>query len=104
MSFMDMQVFHKGALYSADCRRCGHTNFTHEWFHVDHNERRDAMQSGTLLCDECATGTVDPDTFGSRGQQYAGWYSASGYMDCTDVHYGKNLRELKRELRLYYGD
>lgn len=100
---MEMQIFKKGALYSADCEKCGCTQYTHEWFHSDHNERRDAMENGTLRCDECS-GHIDAETFGYCGRQYAGWYSMPGYLDHTDVSYGKNLRELRRELREMYGD
>jgi hypothetical protein len=38
------------------------------------------------------------------GKQYAGRYSANGYMDCTDWHYDANKRRLERELRSMYGD
>lgn len=100
---MEMQIFKKGALYSADCAKCGMTNFTHEWFHDDHNNRRDAMKDGTLQCDECH-GHVDADTFMYCGKQYAGWYSMPGYLDHTDLSFSANLRNLKRELREYYGD
>ena len=104
MTFMQMQIYRKGALYCADCAKCGATNFTHEWFHADHNERRDAMQNGTLRCDECATGLVDPETFTECKRSYAGWYSAPGYLDCTSVSYGTNRRTLERELRDMYGE
>lgn len=103
MTFMTMKICRKGALYAADCARCGATNHTHEWAHDDHNERRDAMQNGTLRCDFCG-GTVDPETFLDLGRQYAGRYSAAGYMDCTDWHYDTNRRRLERELRDMYGD
>lgn len=101
---MEMQIFKKGALYSAQCAKCGTDQYSHEWAHVDNNERRDAMQDGTLRCEDCCTGVVDPETFQYRGRQYAGWYSAPGYLDCTDLLYGRNLRELRRELRDYYGE
>jgi len=100
---MHMQVFKKGALYSADCHKCGLTHYTHEWLHVDHNYRRDAMQSGTLRCDECGA-PMDPDTFIDCGKQYAARYAAPGYLDHTDALYGRNLRKLKRELRDLYGE
>lgn len=105
MGVMQMQIFCKGALYSADCVKCGCTNYTHEWFHTDHNERRDAMQDGTLQCDECCNGRVDPETFTQCKRSYAGWYSAPGYMDCTSPpSFNPNLRTLKQELRDMYGD
>mgnify|MGYP001588333203 CR=1 FL=1 len=94
---MEMQIFKKGALYSVDCSKCGSTNFTHEWFHMDHNERRDAMQAGTLACDDCFS-LVDPETFTDRGRHYAGWYSMPGYLDHTEPLYDKNLHHLKRDL------
>src|SRR5881394_3585035 len=94
MSFMQMQIYRKGTLYSADCAKCGCTNFTHEWFHPDHNERRDAMENGMLRCDHCH-GRVDPETFNKCPDSYAGWYSAPGYMDCTDASYDTNKRRLE---------
>lgn len=103
MSFMQFQLVQKGALYAADCAKCGATMFTHEWVHDDHNERRDAMQAGTCACDYC-NGRADPDTFTEQGRMYAARYSAPGYLDCTDWNYGANKRELRRELRAIYGD
>lgn len=104
MSFMELHIYQKGALYSADCGKCGATMYTHEWIEDDHNERRDAMQNGTLACNECGTGRADPDTFMDCGKQYAGRYSAPGYMDCTDWAYDTNEARLRRELRSMYGD
>ena len=104
MSFMELYIYDKGATYSADCAKCGTTQFTHEWVYDDHNERRDAMQNGTLQCNDCCSGTVDPDTFMSCGRHYAGRYSANGYMDCTDWSFDTNKRRLERELRDMYGD
>ena len=104
MAFMEIEVLRKGALYSADCARCGVTLFSHEWADYDHNERRDAMENGTLRCDDCCTGTADASTFAKLPNQYAGRYSAPGYMDCTGWHYGSNLRLLKRELRELYAE
>ncbi len=101
MSFMSLYITQKGALYSADCVRCGATLFTHEWADGDHNERRDAMEAGTLRCDECP-GRANPETFHSCGRQYAARYSAAGYMDCTSWNYGTNKRDLLRETREMY--
>lgn len=103
MNFMQLFIYQRGALYSCDCAKCGATMYTHEWTNDDHNDRRDAMQNGTLGCDECG-GRVDPETFHDCGRQYAGRYSAPGYLDCTDWHYGNNKRELMKELRDMYGD
>lgn len=103
MAFMTMHVYEKGALYCADCAKCGMTLYTHEWVNDDHNGRRDAMEEGTLRCDECS-GLADPDTFRSCGKQYAGRYSADGYMDCTSWHFDTNRRRLERELRDMYGE
>lgn len=101
--FMQLELTAKGALYSAECATCGATLYTHEWAHVDHNERRDAMQSGTLRCDECCTGRADPETFSKAPRAtYAGRYSAPGYLDCTEWNYGANRRALVRELRDLY--
>ena len=103
MSAMEMQIFKKGALYSVECQRCGSTSFTHEWFHGDHNERRDLMEAGKLACDECDH-AVDKETFHFEGKQYAGWYSMPGYLDHTELMYDTNLRRLKKELKSLYGD
>jgi hypothetical protein len=103
VSHMQLFIYRKGALYACDCSRCGLTNYTHEWVNSDHNERRDAMQEGTACCDECGH-ALNPETFIDCGRQYAGRYSAPGYMDCTDWSYSKNKRALARELRDMYGD
>ena len=105
MSFMKLHVAPKGALYTCDCASCGATMYVHEWAHPDPNEARDAMQAGTLRCDECRTGCADPETFADLGRRwYAARYSADGYLDCTDWHYGTNRRALIRETREMYGD
>ena len=104
MSFMDLYTTSKGALYSCDCAKCGATLYTHEYANDEHNERRDAMQSGTLQCEHCCIGTADAETFHDCGHQYAGRYSADGYMDCTDWEFDTNLRRLERSLRQQYGD
>lgn len=103
MSFMQEEITRKGALYSCECAKCGSTLYTHEWADFDHNERRDAMEAGTLHCDVCS-GTADVETFHYNGKHYAGRYSAPGYLDCTEWTYSKNLRALRRELRDMYGD
>lgn len=104
MSFMQIELTQKGALYTANCARCGASMFTHERAYLDHNERRDAMQDGTLRCDECPRGSANPDTFRACGRQYAARYSAPGYLGCTDWHFGRNKRELVREVRDMYGE
>jgi NAD-dependent SIR2 family protein deacetylase len=103
MSHMQLFIYQKGALYAADCSKCGMTMYTHEWTTDDHNDRRDAMQAGTARCDGCGS-AIDKDTFVDCGKQYAGRYSAPGYMDCTDWSYGRNKRTLEHELRDMYGD
>lgn len=103
MSFMELQIYQKGALYCADCSKCGMTNYAHEWITDNHNERRDAMQAGTARCDECGN-AIDASTFVDCGRQYAGRYSAPGYMDCTEWSYSPNKRTLARELRAMYGE
>jgi hypothetical protein len=102
--FMQLETTQKGALYSCQCAKCGADLFTHEWAYYDHNERRDAMQAGTLRCDQCVVGRADPETFSSDGRQYACRYSAPGYLDCTEWTYGKNLRALEREVRDMFGE
>jgi hypothetical protein len=101
MSFMQMEILKKGHLYCADCAKCGATMYSHEWANWTNNETRDALQDGTAVCDQCG-GRADPGTFTDCGKQYAGRYSAAGYLDCTDWNYGANLRKLKRELRDMY--
>jgi hypothetical protein len=101
MSFMQLTIYKKGKLYSADCAKCGITMHSHEWYHVDNNDRRDAMQAGTLRCDDCG-GCADPETFQDCGRQYAGLYSAPVYIDRTGVSYGRNRRKLEKELREMY--
>lgn len=104
MPFMQMQVTRKGALYSADCAKCGSTIFVHEWATWDNNTDRDAMQDGTLACPHCS-GRADPETFHAHTRKcYAGRYSAPGYMDCTEWEYDTNKRRLERTLREQYGD
>lgn len=104
MSFMQLQIYRKGALYSCECAKCSTTMYTHEWVYDDHNDRRDAMESGARVCDECGIGRADPETFHKEKDSYAGRYSAPGYLDCTDWHYSPNKRTLARELRDFYGD
>jgi hypothetical protein len=105
MPHMELYLTPKGALYTADCDRCGASIYVHEWATPDNNADRDAMQAGTLGCPECAIGRADPETFHAHGRKhYAARYSANGYMDCTDWHYGTNKRELIREVRDMYGE
>lgn len=100
--FMKLQVYRKGSLYSADCSKCGMTHYAHEWVADDINGERDAMQNGTLRCNDCG-GSIDADTFMECGRQYAARYSAPGYLDCTEFSFGKNRQNLERELRDMYG-
>ncbi len=102
--FMEIEILRKGATYHCECSTCGATLYTHEWAHWDHNERRDAMEAGTLRCDYCH-GHADPETFTEmRKPQYACCYSAPGYLDCTEWAFGPNRRRLVREVREVYGD
>ncbi len=104
MTFMQLQVYRAGKLYSADCQKCGCTMFAHEWVSDDPNGDRDAMQDGTLVCQECG-GHADPETFCAFPRpQYAARYSAPGYMDCTEWTFGSNRRKLEREVREMYGE
>lgn len=103
MPFMELELTDKGTLYACDCAKCGATMYSHEWAHMDHNERRDAMEAGTLRCDECVTGRADAETFRKVPRKhYAGRYSAPGYLDCTDWSYDTNRKRLTRELREMY--
>jgi hypothetical protein len=103
MSFIQLFIYKKGELYSADCLKCGRTMYTHEWTTHAHNELRDGMKDGTTRCDDCG-GQTDPTTFSDCGKQYAVFYSAPSYMDCTTWYYGKNKRALIKELRDMYAD
>lgn len=102
---MELEITGKGALYSVECSKCWVTLLTHEWAYVDHNERRDAMQEGTLRCDVCVTGKADPKTFHYHGRSwYAGRYSMPGYLDCTEWSFNRSLKKLERELKDLYGE
>ena len=114
MAHFELQTTRKGALYSCECAKCGATMYSHEWAHDDHNERRDAMQTGTLRCDDCGVGRADPETFaqckpggynigGDLRKFYACRYSAPGYLDCTDWSFGTNRRDLEKDVRQMYG-
>lgn len=71
MSFMKMVTYAKGALYCADCSKCGVTHYAHEWTTDAFNEERDAMEAGTLRCPECG-GKIDASTFIKCKRSYAG--------------------------------
>lgn len=101
---MQIELTRKGALYAADCRKCGASLYAHEWAHWNNNEARDMLRDGTYACDQCATGTADPETFTECGRQYAARYSMPGYLDCTDWSFGPNRRVLLREIRDMYGE
>jgi len=102
---MQLEVTRKGALYLADCDHCGNTLATHEWADWDHNDRRDAMEAGTLRCNECSRGKAAPDTFHqAKGTWYAARYTMPGYLDCTLWHYDTNRRRLERDVRDTYGE
>lgn len=97
------QITAEGALYSVECYRCGATNYSHEWAHDDHNERRDAMENGQHRCDECGS-ICDGSTFTPREHCVAGRYAH--YDECayakdgTPWLYGSNDEEVSRELDL----
>ena len=104
MSSMQLQVLRKGAVYTCECAKCGATLYTHEWAHYDHNDRRDAMQAGTLPCDECFSGHADPGTFGPMRDMYAARLTMPGYLDSTEWTFGTNLRALVRTMKEMYGE
>lgn len=104
MSFMKLYCYDKGALHSTDCADCGATIFHHEWI-GDYETRPEALRDGSAPCPHCCGGHADPKTFmRHRGLHYVARYSADGYMDCTDWHYGANKRALLREVRDLYGE
>ena len=98
MAFMNLEMTRKGQLYMADCDKCGCSMWSHEWASWDNNGTRDAMQAGTLVCNDCG-GRADPDTFVDCGRQYAARMSADGYLDCTEWEFGKNKRQLARDVK-----
>lgn len=105
MSHMKLYTTPAGHLYSADCSRCGATMYVHEHATWDLNEERDAMQAGTLACQECGIGRADPATFVEHKRpHYASRYSADGYMDCTRWEFDTSKRRLQRTVRDLYGN
>jgi hypothetical protein len=101
---MQLQITQKGRLYVCDCSKCGQTLFSHEWATWDNNNTRDAMQDGTMPCSDCS-GRADPETFHDCGMQYAGRYSAPGYLDCTEWNFDTNKARLIKTLRdMYEGE
>ena len=100
---MQLQITQKGALYRAECAKCGASLYVHEWATWDNNNDRDALRDGTYQCDQCS-GRADPETFQYCGRQYAARYTMPGYLDCTDWNYGPNKRRLIRETRDLYGE
>ena len=99
---MKPEITQKGALYSWECAKCGATLYTHEWADFDHSERRDAMESGALSCDQCH-GRADADTFGRLDDAHAARLSMSGYLDCTEWTYGSSPDALRAQLDEMYG-
>ena len=104
MSFMKCEIIQKGSAYAGDCAKCGRTHIIQEWITDDFNGERDGMKNGTLHCPDHCGGRIDSDTFTKLKRQYAGRYSAPGYMDCTDWSFDTHKRRLERELRSMYGD
>jgi len=100
---MKPETTQKGALYSCECAACGATLYSHEWATFDHNERRDAMEAGTLRCDECSRGRADADTFGRLADAHAARLSMAGYLDCTEWLFGADPDALRAELLEMYG-
>lgn len=96
---MQLFIYQKAPTFTADCAGCGATIYAHP----DTGETEESLRDGSAHCDQCCD-YADPDTVSAAGMLYAGRYSAPGYMDCTDWHYGSNLRELETELRDLYGD
>jgi hypothetical protein len=101
MSFMKPVIYNAGILLSGECAICGATNWAHQ--HAQ-PESYHMIESGNLECDQCASGHVDQETIMNHGIQFAGRYSANGYMDCTDWHYNVDEAALVLELKDAYGD
>lgn len=104
MGFMQMQIYRKGTLYACDCPKCGATNYSHEWI-SDVVRNAPEMWIGAE-CDDCGrvfSGIESRDVI-DCGKQYAGRYSAPGYLDCTSWSFNTNKRTLAKELRDMYGE
>lgn len=97
---MEMQITKKGRLATIECARCRQTATWHEW--ADEGQAEDLKDRN---CQDCG-GMMDKETFWYSPSRnwYAGRYSMPGYLDCTEWHYGKNLRKLEKELRDFYGN
>jgi hypothetical protein len=102
-SFMQLYTTRKGATYLRDCSNCSTTHYSHEFAHDDHNERRDAIQAGTLCCEECGR-AIGTSCNVYKYRMYAGRYSANGYLDCTDWSFNANIRKLRHQLVELYGE
>lgn len=106
-SFMQLWISKKGSLYSCDCAKCGMTAYSHEWISdTVLNEQSMWKQQSPLSgprCPDCG-GAFDLSTFRYEGKQYAGRYTAPGYMDCTDWSYSPNHKTLAKVLREMYGE
>jgi len=98
--FMQLFIYEKAPLYSANCDNCGATIFAHP--HTGTFEAE--LRAGKAPCSECTIGHASPETVSYEGRQYAGRYSAPGYLDCTDWYYGTDADALEAELRELYGD
>lgn len=99
MAFMQLYIYPKAELYSASCAHCCARIYAHPamgWTRAD--------LIAEVSCPECGSGKADPTTVRYEGKQYAGRYSADGYLDATDWHFSANRRTLARELRDLYGD
>lgn len=94
---MELELIRKGTLASCECEKCGCTNYWHEW--IDCGGADDLPNS---RCTECG-GKMDKETYWEGKGWYAARYSAPGYLDCTDWHYGRNKRKLVAEVDELYG-
>lgn len=97
-----IEITTKGALYSAECAKCGSTNYTHERVHDDHNERRDGLQTGHVRCTECWSGRTTPTTFIDHGRK---WYAGRvAGMESATWEYDTNKARLAQLLRAMHRD
>lgn len=100
MAFMECEIYPKGALYACDCQNCGSTTYWHEWVSEGSSDELHAER-----CAECFKQlSNDPKDVTYCGRQYAGRYSAPGYLDCTEWQYSPNKKTLKQELDSIYGE
>jgi hypothetical protein len=95
---MILETIKKGTIYSADCQKCGVTNFWHEWLSDVSSEDFTKTQ-----CEHCY-GVIGGEPFKHPRKEYACRYTEPGYLDCTPWEYDSNRRRLEKMVRDIYGE